>query len=254
MLQFGFHSFLAYLIKRFLPKKEWLFFSFLIGTTISDVDIYLRNLFSALTKSEDIYFFLQDYNLFHSIFFILLIYLVILVFYEIYKHKNILNIAYGLTLGMIFHIIVDLLLSLAKINLLYPLPMHGISLWEYPTTSLKILIAIFMFFEFIFFRLFAYHLIEEILTYPKYSNNSLKPLTIWMQSIPYIYLFIGYFYIFRIDDIYIIYNILYIICSLSMFYMLFAFKDCINEAAVSIKKNKKLIYSNTKKTSIDNIG
>ena len=254
MLQFGFHSFLAYLIKSFLPKKEWSFFSFLIGITIPDVDIYLRTLFSNFIKGKEIYYFLHNYNLFHSIFFVLLIYLATLMFYEIYKHKNILNIAYGLALGMTFHIIIDLLLSLKEFNLIYPLPLDAISLWEYSSTSLEILITTFMFFEFIFFRLFAYHLIEGILTHPKYSNNSLKLLTIWMKSIPYIYLFIGYFYIFRIDNVYIVYNILHTTCSLIMFYMLFVFKDCINEAAVIIKKNKNTININNKKTSIDNIG
>ena len=96
------YTYIAILIRNKLPKEKWFFPAFLIGLLLPDIDtiiIYIN--FSNIN--------LGNHTFGHSIFSALLIYLILLIIYEIYKDKVYLNLANGIISGMLLHIFLDIL-------------------------------------------------------------------------------------------------------------------------------------------------
>ena len=120
MAQSGLHTYIAFTLKDKTHSKPWFFYSFLIGSILPDIDIILsyllkiKNLLQFNNLNDNIYFlntnywFNYDLSIFHSLITLSLIYLSFLVYYEIKGSKHILNIANGLLLGILLHIIIDI--------------------------------------------------------------------------------------------------------------------------------------------------
>ena len=97
MIATSLYTYIAILIRNKLPIEKWFFPAFLIGILLPDIDTII------------IFFNFSNINLYshtfgHSIISALLIYLILLITYEIYKEKAYLNLANGIVLGTLLHI------------------------------------------------------------------------------------------------------------------------------------------------------
>ena len=112
----------------------------------------------------------------------------------------ILNIANGLTLGLIIHIFINLFFSFNPVQIFWPLPLEKLDLWDaiiLPKTLTHFILAI----EFLFFRLFAHKIINAILSQPKLGNYLIRDITIWMKVELYFFIFFVIMFIFFICSI-----------------------------------------------------
>ena len=92
MAQAGLHTYISILLKNKLPKKQWFFYSFLFATFLPEIDI----IFSIFNKiiTDSTYDFIFSTTIFHSIITTAIIYLIILIIYELKKNSYILQIYY----------------------------------------------------------------------------------------------------------------------------------------------------------------
>ena len=179
------YTYLAILYRKKLPNIEWFFPAFLLGLVLPDIDT-LSIEFKLLS--------LNSHNTFgHSIILALLIYLILLIVYEVNKKNKYLNLSNGLMLGMLLHIFSDSIISINPINIFWPLPFNSINLYDNILIHyyLKIYINIFLFF---LFRYFFFYSIECNLN-SKYKNGYLIKLLSFSMKIEY---FIILLYIFTI--------------------------------------------------------
>ena len=126
MAQSGLHTYIAFKLRSKTGEKPWFFYSFLFGSILPDIDIVIsyllkiKNLLYYNNSNDNIYFLNSNYwfnynlSIFHSIITLSLIYLSLLVYYEVKKKKSILNIANGIFLGISLHILVDILFFLGQ--------------------------------------------------------------------------------------------------------------------------------------------
>ena len=101
MVQLGLYGYIAFKLKNIFPRKPWFLYSFLIGSVLPGLDIIVSILYSKLFLIKNIPTVFET-SLFHSIFTVAICYFTLLIIYEIKKNRNILFIANGLTLGLIF--------------------------------------------------------------------------------------------------------------------------------------------------------
>ena len=90
----------------------------------------------------------------HSLFSALIIYLLILIITEFLKFQNGPNIAKGVILGMILHILADILLRGQEVHILWPLPIGNFKIVDFYKIDGNLYRYIIPF-EFLFFRLFG---------------------------------------------------------------------------------------------------
>ena len=179
MAQAGLHAYISLKSKKWVPDKKFLFISFLLGSIIPDIDILftaIASYYMPLNQAIDI--FHRTFT--HSIISVSALYLIFLIIYEIKKNEIILNIAYGLTAGIIVHLLIDIVLWFNTIDLFWPLPVPKINLWfkfAVQNNIINILLAL----EFIFFRLFASKLIDIIINKPLNNAYYIKYLNYWMK-------------------------------------------------------------------------
>ena len=115
------YTYIAILIRKKIPTEKWFFPAFLIGLLIPDLDtiiIYLN------------FLNINNHTFGHSIISVLIIYLLLLIIYEVYKDKKILNLANGIVSGMLLHISFDILISINHLNIFWPLPFNAISIYN----------------------------------------------------------------------------------------------------------------------------
>jgi len=252
MAQIGLHAYFALSLKNRLPKKRWFFVSFLFGSIFPDIDALfttIASLFISIDKSIEI--FHRTFT--HNIFLVIFIYLLFLIFYEIKKNKVYLFIGNGLMLGMLFHLCIDTFLWFDSIHLLWPLPTNRIDMW--PTLSISNWIAeLIMFFEFIFFRLFAWELTKIIIHSPFKNGKHLQSLN-YFSKIQLFFLISFSIFSYLLDGkvIYYIFSLYYTPSMIAIIYYVYKLKDSINENIFSKVEEKDYFKSLTKKTPIKNI-
>ena len=188
-----------------------------------------------------------------------MIYLSFLVYYEIKGSKHILNIANGLLLGILLHIIIDIFFFLRPLQILWPLNLIDIkplNIWgQFDIPHL--LIMIYLSLEFLFFRLLAFQLIEVIINNKGNGNKHLKKLT-HLMKIEGI-LFIIYLFALQIFNnktfFFISYGFFYSLSLSILIYLIFKAKTNINNFALLLSDSDADNRSeNVKKSTIDNIG
>ena len=272
MAQTGLHTFISFEIFKKPINKKWFFYSFLLGSILPDLDLvtsFLDKTFmlitsqNYLTKTELItnrnYFINYDLNIFHSLITASLLYLIILIFYEIKKTKTILNFANGLLMGILLHIFIDVFLFLRPVQIFWPLNIAGIkpiNLWG-DTNIPFIIFSLYLSLEFIFFRFIASKLIDVILSENDSGSKYLVFTSKWMKYQPYLFIFFAisinlsnYSTFF-----FITYNIALSTCIIITLYLLYVLRNTINSYALNFSdKVKENTEESIKSTSIDNIG
>ena len=220
----GIHAYIIVLLKNKIPYKKWFYPSLLLGSVIPDIDFF----FSQIHQIISIPVFLNIFNktFGHSIITVIVLYITLMIIYEIKKRKKYLYIANGVTFGMIIHIFWDLVVWNNKIDLFWPLPVEPISTYEQFILSKNIIIAIFTI-EFIFLRLYTWKSLNLILENPLENKHYLKPLTIWMKTQLYftIIFFISSLFLKDINYIYIFFFIGYIPSLIVMIYLIISTWD-----------------------------
>jgi membrane-bound metal-dependent hydrolase YbcI (DUF457 family) len=176
-------------LSRFIPNRKLLSISIIIGMILPDLDLILDFILSLFLNFN---FLNKPYisnAIFHSLFMIPFLSLLILIYLE-YKNKNNANIVIGLSIGMIIHIIFDII-TLNSIGIFYPLFDLGSNLnlnnylnFQIPEIITKILYA----FDFFFFRLYTWMIIDLIISHKDNNSKIIKKLTIWMKIQLYIFL------------------------------------------------------------------
>jgi len=167
------YTYFAIIFRNKIPNKEWFLPSFILGLTIPDLDTFLVN--SNLLNN------INYNNTFgHSIVSILLVYLILLIIYEINKKSKYLNLANGITLGILLHISLDLIISLNSMNIFWPIPFNSIYLYDnlFFRYYLKTFINIVTFMS---FRYFYFQTIEFIIQNNNKDGKLIQFLNIMMK-------------------------------------------------------------------------
>ena len=271
MAQSGLHTYIAFKLRSKTGKKPWFFYSFLFGSILPDIDIVIsyllkiKNLLYYNNSNDNIYFLNSNYwfnynlSIFHSIITLSLIYLFLLVYYEVKKKKSILNIANGIFLGISLHILVDILFFFRPVQILWPLHLidiQPINIWGQFNIP-YFFISLYLSLEFLFFRLIAFYLTEIVLNNKGTGNTYIKMLS-KMMKIEGI-LFVLFIFIFQSPShktyILILYGFIYSVSLLSTIYLIYKIRFNINNFTLSIENrlDDKMI-DNIRKSTIDNIG
>ena len=271
MAQSGLHTYIAFSLKNKISKKPWFFYSFLLGSILPDIDIILsyllkiKSLFQLDNFNENIYYLNSNYwfnynlSIFHSIITLSLIYLSLLVYYEIKRSKYILNIANGLLLGILLHIIVDIFFFLRPVQILWPLNLINIqplNIWKQFNIP-YFFIILHLSLEFLFFRLLSFQLIEILINNKGKGKVYLKTLTHIMEVEGI--LFIIYLIVLQFSNYktlyFISYGFFYSLSLLIIIYLIYKTRININNFALSLEnRSKSERSSDVKQSTIDNIG
>ena len=187
MAQSGIHAFSGIILSKLFKQKKWFAPSLILGSILPDVDILfsaIAFLFGAsIVEAEEIH---RTFT--HSIFTVLIIYLVFLSIKEIKSDKKFKIIGKGICIGMTAHIILDVCLWFHDISLLWPLQPYlidPINIWgnislSHSPVFKKILLA----FEFIMFRLYGWFLINQFINIKNIGNTPIwfiKYMTKWIK-------------------------------------------------------------------------
>ena len=162
-----------------------------------------------------------------------LLVLLILIYSE-YKEKYNLKItALGLSIGMTFHIIFDII-TLQSLGLFFPLfdSSQNFDLKEYLDINIDNNIQkILSCFEFLFFRVYGWLLIEEIILNPKGNSLLIKKIKLWMKLEIYIFLLSILFIYFGMNDKQFtnIYGVLYIPSFLFALYITYKIRKTLDQ-------------------------
>ena len=226
MAQTSINAIIGIKLKSIIPNKKQLLTSIIIGMMLPDLDFIIEYLINQFTF---INYELHN-SLFHNIFIIPFIALLILIYSE-YKNKNKI-IATGVALGIAIHIILDII-TMQSVGLLFPLfdVNQNFDLKQFLNISIDTNIQKTLdCFEFLFFRIYGWLLIEQIILNPKNNTYLIKRIKLWMKLELYIFLLFILFIYFGVKDSYFvnIYGVLYIPSFLFALYATYKMRKTLN--------------------------
>ena len=226
MAQTSINAIIGFKLKGIIPNQKQLLTSIIIGMMLPDLDFIIEYLVKQITF---INYELHN-SLFHNIFIIPFIALLILIYSE-YKNKNKI-IATGVALGIAIHIILDII-TMQSVGLLFPLfdVKQNFDLKQFLNISIDTNIQKTLdCFEFLFFRIYGWLLIEQIILNPKNNTYLIKRIKLWMKLELYIFLLFILFIYFGVKDSYFvnIYGVLYIPSFLFALYATYKMRKTLN--------------------------
>ena len=180
MPQVGAHAIIGLYVNKFLKKKDWLYVSIIFGSILPDLDTIIVCFSILFTNiNEPITYFHRKAT--HSLFLVVIIYLLGMILSEIYKNHKYKNIGIGLSIGMISHIIADTLFFFQGIYFLWPIK-YQINIWNDIYTPTLLIQKLIFTLEFLFFRIYAWILIQLSIITPAKNIWFHKPLIIWKNG------------------------------------------------------------------------
>tara|TARA_Y100000746_G_scaffold19359_1_gene15025 strand:- start:4 stop:699 length:696 start_codon:yes stop_codon:yes gene_type:complete len=189
MIHTGINALIGLQLSHLFKNRKLLSTSIIIGIILPDLDLILDFILSLFLNFNFLDKPYISHSIFHSLFMIPFLSLLILIYLE-YKNKNNSNIVIGISMGMIIHIIFDII-TLNPIGIFYPLfnlevnfNLNNYLNIEIPKVIKKLLYA----FDFFFFRLYTWMIIDLIINHKNDYHNIIKKLTIWMKIQLYIFL------------------------------------------------------------------
>ncbi|WP_420645286.1 metal-dependent hydrolase [Candidatus Leptofilum sp.] len=152
MAQAGMHGLVGVVVRRWMPGRKWLPLGIVLGNLLPDAD----NLAVAVAtvtggSTEGLH---RTFT--HSLFFVLALVVVFWLAGVVAKRPFLTNLGLGLGLGVLMHVLLDLLIWFNGIEILWPLP-SWVNLWEGvtpPEWFAKLLMPL----EMLFFAAFFYWL------------------------------------------------------------------------------------------------
>ena len=125
MAQAGIHSMVGMAIKKWTPARKWLMLGIVLGNLFPDADNFAVAIATLTGNSTE-----GLHRTFtHSLFFVAGIILIGYVIAWLAKKPNIGNLALGLGIGVLMHILLDLLIWFNGVEILWPLN-SWVNLWE----------------------------------------------------------------------------------------------------------------------------
>jgi len=249
MAQSGLHAYLAFKLASKTPQKKWFLFAFILGSMIPDLDIIITLIYSFFSSIENS-ILLTHRTFSHSIFTYIFIYLLFLIIYEITKNKKYLFLGNGLIFGFCIHLILDIFFWFDSVHLFWPLPIEKLNIWRLSVNDN--IQKIILLSEFLFFRLFAFKIIETVVTHTHQNSKYLKHLTSYMKvQLIFMLIFGICSYFLKINLIYSLFWALYTPSLIIIILLLFKTRKSFNDYMI----HKEIIThkSAQKRTSIHNI-
>ena len=189
MINTGINAIIGLQLKKFTPNHTLLSTSIIIGMILPDIDLVIDYLLSLFFDFNFLYSPQISNTLFHSLFVIPLFGLLILIYLE-YKNKNNISIVIGLSTGMLLHVLFDII-TLKSVGIFYPLFNAELNLNLNQYLNLQIpdqFIKILYLFDFFFFRLYTWMIINLIIDNKSDQFQILKKINLWMKIQLYIFL------------------------------------------------------------------
>tara|TARA_Y100001970_G_scaffold139328_1_gene171423 strand:+ start:21 stop:716 length:696 start_codon:yes stop_codon:yes gene_type:complete len=231
MIHTGINALIGLQLSRFVKKRKLLSTSIIIGLILPDLDLILDFILSLFLNFNFLNTPYISHSIFHSILMIPFLSLLILIYLE-YKNKSNINIVIGLSIGIIMHIIIDII-SLNSVGIFYPLfdLSSNFNLKKYlniqtPLITTKVLYA----FDFLFFRLYISMIIDLIIKNQFDKFKIIKKLTICMKMQLYIFLLFLLLIYFGVDGSIFsnLFGLLYTVSFMMILYITYKTRKIIN--------------------------
>ncbi len=177
MPQAGAHAIIAMYLNRVLPNRKWFYAALIFGAMLPDIDTFAAGVGILITDIQNpVDFFHRKAT--HSFFFAIVVFIFGLILSEFTKKSKYRVIAGGLSIGIVSHIFADTFFFFKGIYFLWPLNFE-FNLWTGIYTPPNIVENLLLALEFLFFRIYAWILIQFLLQNPTDNLWLIKPLTIW---------------------------------------------------------------------------
>jgi membrane-bound metal-dependent hydrolase YbcI (DUF457 family) len=124
MAQIGLHGVVSLVIRKWIPARGWLMLGVVLGSLIPDLDNVAVAIATVTRQSTVGLHRTATHSVFAAAAFIIIFYLVA----RISRQPRWSNLGWGLGLGMLIHILLDLLIWFNGVALFWPLPIW-INLW-----------------------------------------------------------------------------------------------------------------------------
>jgi membrane-bound metal-dependent hydrolase YbcI (DUF457 family) len=148
MAQAGIHSILGIAVRKWTPDRTWLMLGILLGSMLPDAD----NLAVAVATVAKLPTEGLHRTFTHSLFTILVVVAVFYIVAQVMKQPRWSNLGVGLGIGILLHIMLDLLIWFNGVAILWPIP-SWINFWS-DVTPPAWFDKLMMTAEFLFFALF----------------------------------------------------------------------------------------------------
>jgi membrane-bound metal-dependent hydrolase YbcI (DUF457 family) len=172
MAQIGIHGMVSMAIRKWIPKRGWLMLGVVLGSILPDLD----NLAVAVaTVSKQPTAGLHR-TATHSLLFVAVVILFFYILGKLAKQPRWGNLGWGLGVGILLHILLDLLIWFNGVALLWPLP-TWVNLWANvtpPTLWMKLMDPAELGFVALFFLL-----LDSAAHKGKTDGNFIKMLRVW---------------------------------------------------------------------------
>ena len=152
MAQAGIHGMVGLAFQKVFPKREWLVFGLVLGNLFPDAD----NLAVAVATVMKLPTDGLHRTFTHSLFTVLFLFGVFYLVGKLTKQSRWINFGMGFSLGVLLHILLDLVVWFNGVELLWPLP-GWVNFWEGVSPKIwfeKLMLPL----EFLFFALFFFFL------------------------------------------------------------------------------------------------
>jgi membrane-bound metal-dependent hydrolase YbcI (DUF457 family) len=125
MAQAGIHSMVGMAVRKWTPAREWLMLGIVLGNLFPDADNLAVAAATLMGKSTE-----GLHRTFtHSLFFIAAVIMIFYIISVLTKKKQWGNLGLGLGIGILMHVLLDLLIWFNGVEILWPLP-SWVNFWE----------------------------------------------------------------------------------------------------------------------------
>ena len=227
----GISALIGLQLEYIIPKRKQLLTSILIGAILPDLDLIINYAFIGFNFifGNNILIF---NSVFHSIFIIPFLSLLILIYSELNKKNDLSNVALGLSIGIGLHIALDII-TLQSVAIFFPFFIDNpLNLKQYLKLEIPDnLQKLFYAFNFFLFRAYAWFLIQKIVHNPCNNHRLINKINVWMKIQLYIFLlFLLLIYYFNVSDAIFMYifTLLYTSSLLIVLYITCKIRKSIN--------------------------
>ncbi len=152
MAQAGIHNIAGMAVRTWIPNKEWLMLGIVLGNSLPDAD----NLAVAISTVAKLPTEGLHRTFTHSLFTVITVVALFYIISKIAKRSRWHNLGIGLGIGVLMHILLDLLIWFNGVEILWPIT-SWVNLWSNVTPS-EWWSKLMMSTEFLFFALFFIYL------------------------------------------------------------------------------------------------